>query len=113
MYRAMLDLGGVGLAGVQVGVPLRVFTVGGGGVFDAFINPELIALEGVHRPDEGCLSVPGYWATPSRPEALEVSWCAIDGMPRTGRFTGLAAQIIAHEMDHLDGKLLMDRVLEP
>lgn len=108
LQEAMWALGGVGLAAVQVGVPLRVFVFGVGGVAGVAVNPVLFDRRGPHRPAEGCLSVPGLTSSPLRHREVSASWCAVDGSPRSARLTGLLAQVFEHEVDHLDGVLLSD-----
>jgi peptide deformylase len=108
MHTAMRELRGVGLAAVQIGVPLRVFVVAAAGFVGTFVNPERVASTGRYRPEEGCLSVPGVWQRPYRPRAVELRWQDTTGAAHTGWFDGFPAHVIAHELDHLDGVLLDD-----
>jgi len=106
MHAVMLLLGGVGLAGPQVGVPLRVFTFEAEGVRGAVVNPVIVARHDPYHPDEGCLSVPGRFFRPLRHRRVEVTWCGVDGSPCSATLSGLLAEIFEHEVDHLDGVLL-------
>lgn len=108
LYEVMRALGGVGLAAVQVGVPLRLFVFGVGDLAGVAVNPVLFDRRGPHRPGEGCLSVPGLTSAPLRHREVSASWCDVDGSPRRARLTGLLAQVFEHEVDHLDGVLLAD-----
>jgi peptide deformylase len=106
---------GVSLAAPQIGVPLRIFVVDlsvGRNAADlmVFINPELVELDGVQLEEEGCLSVPGFNATVMRPSRVVVKGLDRHGVERTVEGKELLARAFQHEMDHLDGKLFLDRV---
>jgi peptide deformylase len=74
-----------------------------------FINPEITVLDRqLGEYDEGCLSVPGFYETVSRPQVIEVKALGRDGEPFTCQLDGLAAICLQHEVDHLDGKLFVD-----
>ncbi len=115
MIETMYAAPGVGLAAPQVGVPLRLFVVDVSVGRDpdsliVMINPEFVEREGTQLEEEGCLSIPGFQATVLRPTRAVVR-----GLDRTGREqqregTGLLARAFQHEMDHLDGKLFVDRL---
>ena len=102
---------GAGLAGPQIGVPLRVAIVDVDDQVTVIVNPEVAKRFGAYQPDEGCLSVPGFWGSPTRAERVTVR--AKDRHGRDLRITnaeGLFAQALQHEIDHLDGVLYIDRV---
>ena len=75
------------------------------------INPEIIKTSGEHELDEGCLSVPGFWGQVVRAERVSVKALDRNGKEQRIRDAeGLFAQALQHEIDHLDGKLYIDRV---
>ena len=76
----------------------------------AFINPELVEADGTQREDEGCLSVPGFTATVTRPTRAVVKGLDRDGHEQVVEGTGLLARCFIHELDHLDGNLFVDRL---
>jgi peptide deformylase len=115
MIETMYAAPGIGLAAPQIGIPLRIFVVDlslGRERNDlmVFVNPEFVELEGVQLEEEGCLSVPGFNATVARPMRAVVRGLDRDGTLRTAEGTDLLARAFQHEMDHLDGKLFLDRV---
>ena len=115
MVETMYAAPGVGLAATQVGVPLRIFVVDVSVGRDPnglliLINPEFVERDGVQLEEEGCLSVPGFNATVMRPMRAVVKGLDRHGDPQQHEGTGLLARAFQHEMDHLDGKLFLDRV---
>ena len=115
MVETMYAAPGVGLAAPQVGVPLRVcvidLSVGKrGGELLALVNPEFVERDGMQLEDEGCLSVPGFTATVPRPAKVAVRALDRHGIERTLEGTGLLARALQHEIDHLDGRLFLDRL---
>lgn len=110
MIETMRAAPGVGLAAPQVGVPLRVAVVEVDQALTTIINPEIVKLEDEYEPEEGCLSVPGYWARVKRAQSVVVK--ARDRAWKEIRIKGegLFAQALQHEIDHLDGKLYIDRL---
>ncbi|MBQ9921197.1 MAG: peptide deformylase [Clostridia bacterium] len=112
MKETLEDIGGAGLAAVQVGVLRRIFIViDEEGKLYELINPELVNPEGVQEEMEGCLSLPGEWGITSRPAKVTVR-----GMDRNGNAVeytgeGLLARAFCHEYDHLDGILYKDKAL--
>jgi peptide deformylase len=115
MVETMYAAPGIGLAAPQIGVPLRVcvidLTVGKrGGELLTLVNPEFVEREGMQLEDEGCLSVPGFTATVPRPARVVVRAHDRQGVPRTIEGTGLLARALQHEIDHLDGRLFLDRL---
>lgn len=115
MIQTMYAAPGVGLAAPQIGIPLRVFVVDvsagrtPNGVI-TFINPEFVERDGMQLEDEGCLSVPGFNATVARPAKAVVKGLDLDGQERVIEGTGLLARAFQHEMDHLDGRVFVDRL---
>ena len=115
MIETMYAAPGIGLAAPQIGVSLRIFVIDlslGRKPDDllVFINPEFVELEGMQLEEEGCLSVPGFNATVARPTRAVVRGLNRSGSMRTVEGTELLARALQHEMDHLDGKLFLDRV---
>jgi len=112
MIETMKASGGVGLAANQVGISKRIF------VFnpseedwraDAMINPVIIKRRGSEKTEEGCLSLPGITAEVRRYKYVLVEGLDIDGRHVRFEAKGLLARIIQHEVDHLDGKLIIDK----
>jgi peptide deformylase len=131
MFETMYDAPGIGLAAVQIDVPLRVVVVDlqdGGEPVAAeadeeaiersrvpnprvFINPEVLDPS----PDysvysEGCLSVPEIYADVERPAAVRLRWQDLDGVSHEEAMTGMMATCIQHELDHLEGILFIDHL---
>lgn len=115
MTETMYHKQGVGLAAPQVGVSKRVI------VFDnvdlpygtesrALINPRIVEQEGNCREEEGCLSIPEIVEVVDRAERVKVTGLDSKGRPVEIEAEGIAARIIQHEIDHLDGILFVDRV---
>ena len=115
MIETMYAAPGIGLAAPQIGASLRIFVVDlslGRKPDDllVFINPEFVELEGMQLEEEGCLSIPGFNATVARPMRAVIRGLDRKGAMRTVEATELLARAFQHEMDHLDGKLFLDRV---
>ena len=115
MIETMYAAPGIGLAAPQIGASLRIFVVDlslGRKPEDllVFINPEFVELEGMQLEEEGCLSVPGFNATVARPMRAVIRGLDRQGAMHTVEATELLARAFQHEMDHLDGKLFLDRV---
>jgi peptide deformylase len=110
MIETMRAAPGVGLAGPQVGLPLRLAVIEVDDKVTVIINPEITKRSGELELDEGCLSVPGFWGTVTRAEKVTVK--AKDRHGKDVRLTaeGLLAQALQHEIDHLDGTLYVDRM---
>jgi peptide deformylase len=107
MAETMEDASGLGLAAPQVHVGLRVFVWrGGGGNILAIINPELTPVgEETELGWEGCLSIPGLRGEVPRAARLRFRGYDIDGRLMEGEAAGMAARVMQHETDHLDGVL--------
>lgn len=115
MVETMYAAPGIGLAAPQLGVPLRIFVIDLSVGRDAkalitMINPEWVEREGMQLEEEGCLSLPGFNATVPRPARAAVRGMDRQGEMHTVAGTGLLARALQHEMDHLDGKLFVDRL---
>ena len=111
MIETMRDAPGVGLAAPQIGVPLQIAVVETDkDQVRVLVNPEIIKTEGEWEPDEGCLSLPGYWAKVRR--AAQVTVKARDLKNKEIRLTGegLFGQALQHEIDHLNGMVYIDRL---
>lgn len=114
MVVLMKKKSGVGLAAPQVGISERFFVVQEpGGQPIAFVNPEILetSME-TSEFTEGCLSVPGVWATVTRPASLRIQAMNGDGKVFRLDADGYLARIIQHELDHLNGVLFVDRMEE-
>ncbi len=113
MKTTLTEYNGLGLAAVQVGVPVRIFIVDLSAVditasTTVFINPEILEISGSMDYEEGCLSFPGIYQTLSRPHRVKIRALDENGNEFTRVFEGLAARAILHEYDHLDGVLFID-----
>ena len=103
--------GRAGLAGPQIGVGLRVFSYNVEGVIGHVVNPVISDLsEETQDDDEGCLSVPGLYAPTVRAMHAVCEGFDVDGKPVRIEGTGLMARCLQHEVDHLDGKVFLDRL---
>jgi peptide deformylase len=117
MAETMVTANGVGLAAPQIGLPLRIFLVDiwwkEVHQYDKtliFINPKITAFDGSQRGKEGCLSFPGLSAHVTRAQKIRVSATDINNRSFEMDAEGFLAVVIQHEMDHLNGLLMLDRV---
>lgn len=126
MYETMCARNGVGLAAIQVGVDSRVLIINepldteyGEGVEHndqpkentiEMINPVIIEKEGTEKFQEGCLSVPGFYEDIERFKYVKVEYFDRDGNKQTIESDAFLAIAIQHEMDHLDGKLFVEKL---
>jgi len=115
MLETMYEAPGIGLAGVQVAVPRRVIVLDVMRDEDvpknpiAMINPEIVWRgDEVSVHEEGCLSIPEYYAEIERPSEVRVAFLDRDGQPQEMHCEDLLATVVQHEVDHLDGKLFID-----
>ena len=115
MLHTMYEDNGIGLAASQVDRHIRLI------VMDlseerndprVFINPEYKILdnESLASFEEGCLSIPGFIEEIIRPDKIELTWQDLEGKTHTDRPNGLLTICIQHEMDHLEGKLMVDYI---
>ncbi|MEY8415693.1 peptide deformylase [Tissierella praeacuta] len=112
MIDTMNEAEGVGLAAPQVGVLRRavVIDVGEGPI--KLINPVITEMKGEEIDIEGCLSVPNRSGTVSRPEWVKVKYIDENGKEKLLEGKGLLARAICHEIDHLEGILYIDKIIE-
>lgn len=126
MFETMYDAPGIGLAAIQVGVPLRLLVIDLQEQEDdpenegkkrtirdprVFINPEFYdPAEDMSVYNEGCLSVPDQYADVERPAAVNARWMDLDGKQHDERIEGMLATVLQHEMDHLQGILFIDHL---
>ena len=113
MLETMRAADGVGLAAPQVGVLRRIaiVEVEEGEVYE-LINPRIVAFAGEQQDQEGCLSVPGRWGITKRPMHVTVRAYNRMGEEFEVSGSGLLARAFCHEIDHLDGKLFIDEMIE-
>ncbi len=112
MYDTMKSADGVGLAAPQVGILKRCAVVDiGEGRID-LVNPVITKAEGSQIGQEGCLSIPNVWGDVQRPEKVTVSAFDKKGNKVEIKGTGLLAVALCHEIDHLDGKLFDEKIIE-
>lgn len=103
--------GRAGVAATQIGVGRRAFSYNVDGEIGYIINPEIVELGGELAPvEEGCLSVPGLWFPTPRYSYAKVRGIDLEGKEIVLEGTGLMAQALQHETDHLDGLLYLDRL---
>jgi len=111
MYETMDAAYGVGLAANQIGVSLAVFVLDCAGITAAVVNPVLVVEDPVLvEAVEGCLSVPGHSYPTPRPRTVTVTGFDPDGAPLRLHGTGLLARCLHHEVDHLTGRVYLDRL---
>ena len=103
--------GRAGVAAPQIGVNLRAFSYKVDGVIGHLINPNLVETFGEPElVDEGCLSLPEIWSKTPRYPRVKVSGTTLEGEQVNIAAEGLLAQVLQHEIDHLDGKVYLDRL---
>jgi peptide deformylase len=103
--------GRAGLAAPQIGVSLRAFSYNVDGEIGHLVNPVIVSLsEETQDDDEGCLSVPGLYAPTVRAMHAVVEGFDVNGKPLRVEGSGLMARCLQHEVDHLDGKVFLDRL---
>ena len=113
MFRIMYETKGVGLAANQVGINKRLAVVNPTREKEGeliLVNPEIIESEGSQAMEEGCLSCPGINAEIKRAERIKFRFQDIHGVSQTIEAGDMLARIIQHEVDHLDGKVIVDRM---
>ena len=116
MLATMYAAPGIGLAAIQVGRPLRVIVWDLGTPEarrpEVMIDPVIEwAKKRETEMEEGCLSIPGLRINVSRPSDIRVAYMQIDGTRRVRDLGGLHARVVQHETDHLDGRLITDRLV--
>ena len=116
MLETMYDAPGIGLAAIQVGEPLRMLVVDvakedEGRKPQVFINPQVLTSSDERSTyEEGCLSIPGYYAEVERPAGIKVKYLDRDGKEQIVDADGLLSTCLQHEIDHLDGLLFIDHI---
>jgi peptide deformylase len=116
MLETMYAAPGIGLAAIQVGVPLRVIVMDLAKEDEKpepryFVNPEILeAVEETQVYEEGCLSVPDFFDEVERPKKVKLRYLGYDGKEVVEWAEGMYAVCIQHEMDHLQGTLFIDHL---
>jgi peptide deformylase len=110
MYETMYEAVGLGLAAPQVGVQKRLFTYDVGEGPTAVVNPEIVEASGEFVFEEGCLSVPGLSFEIVRPKLVTLRGLDLDGNEVVVEADDVLGRVLLHELDHLDGILLLDRL---
>ncbi len=116
MLETMYDAPGIGLAAIQIGVPLRVIVMDLAGEDEEkqpryFVNPEILdPSEDTSLYQEGCLSVPDFYEDVERPARCRIKYLDYNGEEKIEDAEGLLATCIQHEMDHLEGVLFIDHL---
>ncbi|MDD1497138.1 UNVERIFIED_ORG: peptide deformylase [Agrobacterium larrymoorei] len=116
MLETMYDAPGIGLAAIQIGVARRMLVIDLSRDDEenkpqVFINPEILKVsDDVSTYEEGCLSIPDYYAEVERPASLTVGYVDRDGKQQTIEADGLLATCLQHEIDHLNGVLFIDHI---
>jgi len=113
MLETLRQAYGVGLAAPQIGVPLRLTVIEMADEEPIFlVNPEITDQKGERQVTEGCLSYPGYRGETTRSELVKVKACDLNGDKIKIKADGLLAQALEHEIDHLNGILYTDRLID-
>ena len=116
MIETMHDAPGIGLAAIQIAEPIRLLVVDVAKKEEppqpqAFVNPEIVwSSEERSTYEEGCLSIPEYYAEVERPASIRARFLDRDGKPAEVLAEGLLATVLQHEIDHLDGILFIDHI---
>ncbi len=118
MFESMYDAPGIGLAAIQVAEPVRLITMdlmrkesSDKSAPRAFINPEILSSSAeMNVYEEGCLSIPDYYADVERPAKVRIRFTDLDGRQHEEDADGLFATCIQHEIDHLNGVLFVDHL---
>ena len=116
MLETMYEAPGIGLAAIQIAVPRRVLVMDISREDEEkqphfLINPEIVSSSDELRcHEEGCLSIPEYFAEVDRPASVTVRYIDREGKQCTDEFSDLLATVVQHEMDHLDGKQFIDYI---
>ena len=115
MFDTMYEEEGIGLAANQVGIDLNLMIIDVSHTDEAedaciFVNGEIIDSSGLSEMEEGCLSIPEIRLPVKRPEIIKFKYQLPDGSEHIDEFSGLLGRAIQHEMDHLKGVFIIDRV---
>jgi len=110
MKQILIEADGVGLAATQIGVSKQVFVIKDGEDYYAFMNPEITEKsKETITTKEGCLSFPGLWIDVERPKKIKVEALMEEGERMVLEAEGIGAVVFQHEIDHLSGKLFIDK----
>ncbi|MDO4754367.1 MAG: peptide deformylase [Bacillota bacterium] len=116
MIETMHDSNGIGIAAPQVGILKRAVIVMDPEEEEPdpipMINPVILARDGEQCKEEGCLSVPGKTGTVNRPYSITVAYQDVTGEKYEANLEGDIVRVVCHEIDHLDGVLFTDKVVE-
>ena len=104
--------GGVGISAIQVGINKRIMVAAHDGELKTFINPSIssVSENSINQDKEGCLSFPGFFAKIKRYNNICVRYFNEEGVELIDTFEGFTSRIIQHEVDHLDGIIMIDRM---
>lgn len=117
MFETMHSVNGIGLAATQIGVAQQVAVIDISPEKNeplVIINPKILILDSSKTEDydEGCLSVPGFFETISRPSDIKLSYQDLNGKRKEIKPEGLLTKVVQHELDHLNGRLFVDHISE-
>ena len=117
MFETMHSVNGIGLAATQIGVAKQVAVIDISPEKNeplVIVNPAIQILDPSKKEDydEGCLSVPGFFETISRPSDIKLSYQDLNGKKQEIRPEGLLTKVVQHELDHLNGRLFVDHISE-
>ncbi len=118
MFKLMYEARGIGLAANQVAIPWRFFIINPSGNPEekesemVFINPEIVERSGSAEAEEGCLSLPDVFGDVRRAEKIVVEAFDLDGNDVSYEMSELAARVVIHETDHVDGVMFTDRMTD-
>jgi len=117
MLETMYDAPGIGLAAIQIGEPLRMLVIdlskedAEEKAPQVFLNPEVVRASDERSVyEEGCLSIPDYYAEVERPATVTLRYLGLDGAVHETEAEGLLATCLQHELDHLNGVLFIDHI---
>lgn len=112
MFDTMYEANGVGLAAPQVGILKRIIVIDTGDNPIALINPEILETKGIYKANEGCLSIPDKEGIVERPFYTKVKGLNEKGEEVIVEGEELLSKALCHEIDHLNGILFVDKVIE-
>ena len=117
MFETMHSVNGIGLAATQIGVAKQVAVIDISPEKNeplVIVNPAIQILDPSKTEDydEGCLSVPGFFETISRPSDIKISYQDLNGQKQEIKPEGLLTKVVQHELDHLNGRLFVDHISE-
>ncbi len=117
MFETMHSVNGIGLAATQIGVAKQVAVIDISPEKNeplVIVNPTIKILDPSKTEDydEGCLSVPGFFETISRPSDIQLSYQDLNGQKQEIKPEGLLTKVVQHELDHLNGRLFVDHISE-